>query len=126
MLGVIVKTQFEGIHCYPEAPEEVAFLRTPHRHIFHVEAEIETFHDDRELEFILVKREIDMIIIRNYSARAIGTTSCEQIATLIQKELKKQYPYRERIDKRDNLIHERKINVKVFEDNENGAFIKEF
>ncbi len=31
-----VTFQREGIHQYPDAPEEVAFLRHPHRHVFHL------------------------------------------------------------------------------------------
>ena len=49
MYGIIVKTQFEGIHCFPEAPEEVEYLAYPHRHIFGIELEIETFTDEGDV-----------------------------------------------------------------------------
>jgi len=39
-----ITTQFEGIHKYPNAPDEMAFLRFDHRHIFHVTVWIEQFH----------------------------------------------------------------------------------
>ena len=29
-----VRTTFEGFHCWPSAPNEVAFLRNVHRHLF--------------------------------------------------------------------------------------------
>ena len=50
----------EGIHCFPAAAtdpklEDVAFLASPHRHIFHFRVAIDVFHDDRELEFIQFK-----------------------------------------------------------------------
>lgn len=118
MLGIIVKTDFEGIHCYPKAPDEVKFLRVPHRHVFHVEVEVETFHEDREIEFIKLKHELDQKIDLDYGKVDLGTTSCEQIAVNLQTWIKKRYePYHH---------NTRKVNVKVFEDLENGAFVKEF
>jgi hypothetical protein len=114
---IIVKTQFEGIHCYPNAPEEVAFLKNPHRHMFHVEAEIEVFHDDRELEFIMVKRELDKFLA---SFKDINSGSCEMIACKIQSFIKTHYPTYNPPDRKS-----RYVNVKVFEDGENGAYIKE-
>ena len=33
--NIYVKFTKEGIHCYPDAPEDVEFLKNPHRHIFH-------------------------------------------------------------------------------------------
>lgn len=117
MKFIIVKTQFEGIHCYPDAPKEVAFLKNYHRHMFHVEVEIEVFHDDRELEFIMVKRALDKFL---KSIKAINSGSCEMIAEMIQSFIKAQYPMFGHTDRT-----ERFVNVKVFEDGENGAYIKE-
>ena len=113
---IVVRTQFEGIHWYPNAPDEVDFLKNPHRHMFHVEVEIEVFHDDRELEFILVKRELDKFL---KSIKAINSGSCEIIAEMIQTFLKAQYPYYSMNGT------DRCVNVKVFEDGENGAYVKE-
>ena len=49
---VVVKTTFSALHAWPECPyEDVAFLRTPHRHVFYVTMKIQTT-EDRELEFI--------------------------------------------------------------------------
>lgn len=115
MTGVIVKTQFEGIHYYAGAPEEVAFLRTPHRHIFYVEVEMEVMHNDRELEFILVKRDLEKQFNGNCDHK-----SCEMLAKEIQTYLKNKYPIC------GGYVFERKINVKVLEDNENGGFVREF
>lgn len=127
---IIVKTQFEGVHCYPGAPEAVKFLRNEHRHIFHVEAEIEVFHNDRELEFFLVKRSIDDFIHENYKSY-LDSTSCEMIAESIQRYIKRKYPMEE--SNKYNVIRRgmnaptdsRVVNVKVFEDGENGAMVKE-
>lgn len=131
MYGIIVRTQFEGIHNYPEAPKEVEYLKYPHRHVFHVEAEIETFDDDRELEFIMVKHAINKFIGEN---KNMGRISCEQIAKRVQQFLKCNYPTPKQLkdwegvpeDEQVTTQPARQVNVKVFEDNENGAFIKEF
>jgi len=114
---IIVKTQFEGMHCYPEAPGEVSFLRSPHRHIFYIEAEIEVFHEDRELEFILVKRDLNVQL----ASIQLKNWSCETIAKVLQDYLKERYPVPAEL----NLDRTRYVNVKVFEDNENGAYLRE-
>lgn len=126
MVFIIVKAESEGIHRYPDAPQQVAFLRDPHRHIFKVEVEIEVRHDDRELEFIMVKDfltgELTSMIhplatshpshlpIKYKAAFNAGTYSCELLARAIQYLCKEAYG-------------ERKVNVKVFEDGENGVYL---
>lgn len=121
-LYIIVKTEFEAIHNYPNAPNEVEFLRNPHRHIFHVECEIEVFHDDRELEFIIVKRALERFIQRTYGCNDIGSTSCEMIATVIQRYLKKRYHLDAETYPSQSF---RNVKVKVLEDNENGCYLKD-
>ena len=66
-----VTFQKEGIHCYPAAAtdpklktgdwDDVSFLGTPHRHIFHFKVWIEVFQNDRDIEFIQVKRWIEKL-----------------------------------------------------------------
>ena len=102
---IIVKTQFEGFHCWPNAPTEVMFLRNSHRHIFYVVAKI-PITSDRQLEFFIVKKTIDDYIKSIY----IGPdASCESIAENIAKYIQEAYQIRT------------DITVQVFEDNENGA-----
>lgn len=103
--SVTVSFAYEGIHCYPDAPEEVAFLRNPHRHIFHVYASLEVFHDDRDIEFILLKRELHRLVSSN-----MDNKSCEMAAREIIEYLYYTYPAR-------------KCKVTVSEDNENSATI---
>lgn len=127
MLGIVVNTKFEGIHNYPNAPKEVEFLRVPHRHEFHVHVEMETFHDDREIEFIMVKRALDKKLNELYGDIEIGRTSCEQIAIVVQAWAKAKYPLpAEILEKYPNENPTRGVNVTVMEDNENGAFVREF
>ena len=96
----------EGIHCYPDAPDEVAFLRHPHRHMFHFRVEVEVFHDDRDLEFILLKR--DLMLLYSDSVLTLDNKSCEMIATDLFKYINEWYPGRN-------------VSIEVSEDGENGA-----
>lgn len=107
---IIVRGQFEFIHRYTNAPQEVAYLRSMHRHIANYEVELEVFHDDRELEFIMVKHEIDSFI-ESYKRQWPETISCEQVAMEIAKMLQANHGF------------DRYLTVAVFEDNENGAKI---
>lgn len=102
---VIVNTTFEGTHQYVDAPQEVSYLRVPHRHIFHVNVEIQVFHDDRELEFIMIKHRLDEFL-RNEGFSLM--TSCEQYAKHIIEFLIEKYG-------------ERQICCQVLEDGENGG-----
>ena len=104
-----VTTQFEGFHKYPNAPEEVSFLRNEHRHIFHVKVWIEVLHNDRDIEFILFKRFINSIITQNQ----LDYKSCEMISDEIYNKIIEQYP-------------NRKIKIEISEDQENGSYKEYF
>jgi len=114
LMMITVKNQFEGIHCYPDAPEGVEFLKNPHRHMFHVESEIEVYHDDRELEFILVQRNIQKFLD---TSEKLQHKSCEMIAREVRDYLRKTYPI-------EGHWH-RKMSIRVSEDGENGVYLKE-
>lgn len=106
---IYVTFQFEGIHCYPGVEiDGVGFLTHPHRHVFHVRVELEVFHDDREIEFIDFKRSLK----DEFKDGEYDNKSCEMIAQDIIQFVE------------DNIGHERKINVEVAEDGENGAIVK--
>ena len=99
----------EGMHRYPAAPEEVAFLRHPHRHIFKFRAEIEVFHDDRDIEFFIMKKDLQenvwpLQVEFDYK-------SCEMLAKDVVTYLTTKYPGRS-------------ITVDCSEDGENGATLK--
>lgn len=117
MTTIQVRTQFEGVHCYPGAPDEVAYLREPHRHIFGVCVEVEVFNEDRELEFIMVKHLINgwigaLAVTNNcYNCSAM---SCEKMAELILNYSKQ---WVKNSDKRY-------WKVTVDEDGENGASVE--
>lgn len=102
---IYITTQKEFIHQYKDAPDEVYYLRYPHRHLAHIKVKIEVFNNDRELEFIMVKHEID-----NYlDLTTLSNNSCETIAQNILEFVQNKYGYN------------RDIEIIVSEDNENGC-----
>ena len=101
-----VTHNFEGFHNYPDAPDEVAFLRNEHRHMFHLKVWIEVFHDDRDIEFFMFKNFIKALIdIDSYDYM-----SCEMISDNLFEEITFKYPARD-------------IKIDVSEDLENGSSI---
>ena len=118
---VFIKTRFEALHYYAEAPNEVVFLKYPHRHVFHVEVKIEVFHNEREIEFIMLKRFVDSKILADWKTKEDGSDSeglpfsCETIAEVIIKKIT------DRFFMDDNTP--RSIVVTVSEDDENGAIV---
>jgi len=106
--AIYVTTSFVGYHNWPDAPIEVEFLRTTHRHLFKVLAELEVRHQDRDLEFFLVKRALECYLKRDFHEKNLGSDSCETIAQEIAEFLHSRYSDRVRM-------------VEVSEDGENGA-----
>lgn len=111
-----VTLQKEGIHRYPAAShdpslatgewDDVQFLGSLHRHIFHIRVEVDVFHDDRDIEFIQFKRWLERLF--DQGALQLNHKSCEMIADDIAIAIHQKYP-------------NRCIIVSVAEDNENGA-----
>lgn len=115
-MSVVAVTQFEAVHCWPSAPEEVGFLANLHRHIFHVRLRVEVTHSDRQIEFILLKRWLEQTI-RSAMQSETGwwneTISCEAIArNIIQDAL------------REVVSQECTMACSVSEDGENGAIVE--
>ncbi len=108
---VYVKTTFEGMHYWANAPEEVKFLRNPHRHLFYVTAMFQVDHPDRELEFFILQRKLNELV-KYYTYKpgieeSIRPLSCEQFADLFFQYF---------CNTKYNIV-----SVDVSEDNENGA-----
>lgn len=114
-MSINVVNRFNGIHCWPDAPEPVGFLRNHHHHLFVVYTQIDVNHDDRELEFLMVQRDIDKYIHQTMMVSGntafLGDMSCEQIAKRIIKFVGDKYG------------SNRSISVGVFEDDENGCWV---
>jgi len=104
-----ITTQKEMFHKYPGAPDEVAFLRNLHRHIFKFKVYISVTHNDRDIEFIMFKRKVDEYI--NRMADDQKSRSCEMISDALNNAIVKDYPGR-------------KVKIEVSEDGENGSYKK--
>lgn len=106
---VFVTATFEGMHQWPEAPIEVAFLRTLHRHIFHVKIGIAVTHSDRDVEFISCKWHLEALLKTGLKHLLLQqpAMSCEMMAQFIAEQM--------------NVRNYRITYVEVSEDGENGA-----
>jgi hypothetical protein len=122
-----VTFQKEGIHCYPAAgtdpqlatgdENDVSFLASPHRHMFHFRVSIDVFHNDRDIEFIQFKRWLENLYSRNTSGNnnqssvlELNYKSCEMIADDLYLQIAARYP-------------NRAVTIEVSEDGENGCSI---
>jgi len=105
---IYVTTQTEFIHQYKDAPDEVSYLRYPHRHVAHIQVKIEVFNNDREIEFIMFKHFIE----DNINISSLSNKSCESIADDLLEVIQNTYG-----------CH-RDIEITVNEDNENGCVLE--
>ena len=104
-----VTFQKEGIHKYPDAPDEVDFLRYPHRHMFHFKVQIEVYNDDRDIEFFIFKRWLESLYADDILQ--LDYKSCEMMADDLAKQIKDKYPGRQ-------------LSIDVSEDGENGCHVE--
>lgn len=101
---IFITAQFESIHCWPAAVEEVSFLQYPHRHMFHVRVEWEVDHDDRAREFLIEKRRVIDAAKHLEEHENVLAWSCEMWAKALLNRLNADL-------------------VEVSEDGENGAVV---
>lgn len=104
-LSIIITLRWEGFHFWPKAPVEMAFLRSPHRHEFHIRARLEVSHSDRDVEFIELKNNIRLYLEMRYPAGILGAMSCEALAIEL-------------------IEHFGLLSCEVMEDGENGALVE--
>ncbi len=103
MLAVVRFTR-EGWHSWPDAPESRAYLASLHRHLFHVEVQLEVFHAEREVEY----HDLLDFCKEHFHGGDRGGVSCETMAKGLAQRITARFP-------------ERWGQVSVFEDNEVGA-----
>ena len=112
-MRIFITTQFEGLHRWKDAPEEVSFLRAYHRHIFHVRFEVDVTEEDREIEFVLLKRELTKLVNTLFAGTNLDD-SCESIAKKIVDFMTRSY----------GPCPNRAARCEVSEDGENGAIVE--
>lgn len=83
--GIVVHLAVPGYHSWPQAPPEVAFLRTRHRHLFHFRLLLPVAHGDRALEFFTVQAAILRALDAQFGVAPcdFGARSCEMLADLL-------------------------------------------
>lgn len=103
---ILINLRFEGIHCWSTCDVETEmYLRFPHRHIFHIQMQIEVSHNNRDIEIIALKRRVLSFLLKKFPDRDLGEMSCEDLCELLLLEFSANY-------------------VSVLEDGENGATIQ--
>lgn len=75
-----IKVEFPAFHRWTNAPEEVAFLRATHRHLFKCKLRFKVSHSDRDKEFFIMKGIIEGKLNEHYRNKNLGSKSCEMIA----------------------------------------------
>ena len=111
---ITVRVRSVGFHRWPDAPDEVRFLASPHRHVFGFAVTLAVTGHDRELEFFLVQARMRDAISSIGTASPMGldfgAQSCEHIAcALCQALLSQDLPV---------------VSVEVDEDGENSACVR--
>lgn len=115
---LVIKTTFDCFHMWATAPDEYKYFRHPHRHKFYVVLKVRVTELNRALEFLHVQQQLDNVCrdlfgftdYANHNRCSTRPYSCEQMAELIGKEIKRKYGYTV-------------SSVEVYEDNENGGMI---
>jgi hypothetical protein len=106
---VVAQFTIEGFHNWPEAPDNLAFLRDRHRHVFHVGVQVRVNHSDRDVEVISLGRAVKAGLIDHFGDPAeLHEWSCEHLANWIWSVL-------------FNRMALTPVRVTVLEDGENGA-----
>ena len=85
--SIIVKTWFTGFHKWPKAPDEVAFLRQLHRHVFFIECHFRV-SESRELEFFMVQARLNKCVgLLKAELDDSPYLSCEEMAEFLANAL---------------------------------------
>lgn len=107
-LRIWVTFQRHGLHRYPLAPNDVAYLRSIHRHLFKFKVSIQVHHDDREIEFHQFQNWLESLYDEQHLK--LDYKSCEMIAEELLAQVALKYP-------------SRWVEIEVSEDGECGAVL---
>ena len=104
---IAVTFQKPGVHQYPAAPDDVQYLRAPHRHLFKFKVSIQVWHDDREIEFHQFLNWVEGLYSGEQSL-SLNNSSCEMISDSLAAIIQSRYP-------------DRLLQIEVWEDGECGS-----
>jgi hypothetical protein len=105
---VIVSHRVVGFHHWSGAPDEVAYLRNLHRHLFLFLVAWPVHHDNRQIEFHTAQAWIKKLYDEPMH---FGASSCEMLAHQLYDGLR-------------NAGHPAPCWIEVWEDQENGARVE--
>lgn len=109
--SIAITFEVIGFHLYPDAPDDVNFLRHKHRHKFVIKVFCTVNHSNRALEFFQMQKILKSYLHRKYHNRdadacIFESMSCEMIAEDILSAHRTAY---------------QAYRVEVWEDGENGG-----
>jgi hypothetical protein len=93
---VIATFAVNGFHAWSEAPPELVYLRSRHRHLFTFKLEARVGHDDRQIEFHQLQRAGRYFVGElfphggNGGELEFGSRSCEMIAAELLTRMTKE------------------------------------
>lgn len=92
---IIARFTAAGIHRWPDAPDRRRYLRSPHRHLFHVKVYQRVVHSGRDVEFHDLAESAHVAFIglgtqyhEQSTLRDFGARSCEMLAEALAQELR--------------------------------------
>jgi hypothetical protein len=89
MKTVWVTYTLSGFHHWEQAPEEVAYLRSSHRHLFGFRVEVEVSHSEREVEYHQLQKEAIGLSYPILAEAESSGSSCETMASQLYTRLEK-------------------------------------
>lgn len=104
---IAVTFQKPGVHQYLAAPDDVQYLRAPHRHLFKFKVSIQVWHADREIEFHQFLNWVEGLYSGEQSL-SLNNSSCEMISDSLAAIIQSRYP-------------DRLLQIEVWEDGECGS-----
>lgn len=105
---IYVTFRKRGLHHFPNAPNQVAYLASEHRHTFWFKVSIEVQHSERDIEFHIFQDWLESLY--DQDVLQLDGRSCETMAEELYGRIVKRYPGRS-------------VEIDVSEDGENGCVL---
>lgn len=110
--SITVRFQAVGFHHWPDAPDEVMYLRKNHRHLFKCSATVPILKS-RQIEFHILQSCCDDLLCKTLN-NIFETASCEEIGNALASAICSEFP------------EIPWVRVTVSEDGENDATVRHF